>query len=394
MTGSEHFPSTGPRRMYGLAGILLTASVAAVLVATYQQVFTPTVDVRLEADRAGLLMDPGADVRVDGVPVGKVRSVTPNGGGGAVLALALDPESAGTIPSGVDAEIERSTTFGAKHVTLAAPDAPVTRPIRSGETIRVTHVTAEMNDVFASLQDLLTRIDPAQLNGTLTAIATALEGRGDSLGQSSVQLGGYLRQLNRELGALSTDLATTDDVLDTYADIAPSLMRIADHASTTSLTLTSQEAALHAVLLDVTRTAESGTEFLGRAGDPLVDAMAHLRPVLRLAATFAPVLTCTVQGLNEDRRRAEATIGNNVPAIQALAGFLPAHPPYRYPRDLPKVGLRDEGPDCHGLPYLGEPRLPQGRQTYDDGQEAFTDTGDQVTVGVPRLYDQLFGVPR
>jgi phospholipid/cholesterol/gamma-HCH transport system substrate-binding protein len=389
----EDFPSVGPRRAYGLAGILLASTLAALLVATYQQVFTPTVEVRLEADRSGLLMDPGADVRVDGVPVGKVRAVTPSRGGGAVLELALDPGTVHIIPSGVDAEIQRSTAFGAKHVALRAPEGPVAQPIRSGETIRVAHVTAEINDVFASLQALLTRIDPAQLNSTLTAVATALEGRGDALGESSARLGVYLSQLNRSLGAIRTDLATADDVLDTYADIAPDVLRIAEHATTTGLTLTQNEAALHAMLLDVTRTAANGQEFLARVGDPLIDSMALLRPVLRLLETFAPVLTCTVQGLNEDRRRAEATIGNNVPAIQALSGFLPAHTPYRYPRDLPKVGLPGNGPDCHGLPYIGEARIPQPHLEFDDGQEAFTDTGNQVTFGAPTLYEQLFGTP-
>jgi phospholipid/cholesterol/gamma-HCH transport system substrate-binding protein len=389
----ENFPARGPRRAYGLAGILLASSLAALLVATYQQVFTPTVQVRLEADRAGLLMDPGADVRVDGVPVGKVRTVAPARGGGAVLELDLDPARVHIIPSGVDAEIQRSTAFGAKHVALHAPDGPVTQPIRSGETIHVSHVTAEINDVFASLQALLMRIDPAKLNGTLTAVATALEGRGDDVGESSARLGAYLRQLNRELGAIRTDLATADDVLGTYADIAPDALRIADHAATTSVTLTRNEAALHAMLLDVSRTAANGEEFLGRIGEPLTDSMAVLRPVLRLLETFAPILTCTVQGLNEDRRRAESTIGHNVPAIQALAGFLPAHPPYRFPRDLPEVGLPHDLPDCHGLPYLGEDRIPHPHQTFDDGQQAFTDTGDQVTFGPPTLYEQLFGTP-
>ena len=59
----------------------------------------------------------------------------------------------------------------------------------------------EVEKVLNDLYPLLRTVQPAELNYTLNAIATALEGRGDKLGESLVTLDAYLERLNPQIPA-------------------------------------------------------------------------------------------------------------------------------------------------------------------------------------------------
>ena len=74
-----------------------------------------------------------------------------------------------------------------------------------------------LNDLYP----LLRTVQPAELNYTLNALADALEGRGDKIGESLVTLDGYLKRMNPQLPALIDDIKLLATVTDTYADVMP-----------------------------------------------------------------------------------------------------------------------------------------------------------------------------
>jgi len=90
----------------GIAFMLAVAVLIAFSIAIYQKVFTPVTMVTLKADRAGLQLPKYGDVRVHGVLVGQVRSVTQDGSQ-AVIELGLQPAAAREIPDNVSVEIRR-----------------------------------------------------------------------------------------------------------------------------------------------------------------------------------------------------------------------------------------------------------------------------------------------
>lgn len=373
-------PSPARRRMYALLGVVVVVSLVVVAIGAYRKAFTPVVLVDLQADRAGLLMDPGADVRMRGIPIGEVRSVGPDDGGGARLVLALQPDVVIRVPAGVTAEIKPSTVFGAKYIDFAAPDGAVSVPLRAGDLVRTTAVTTEINDVFLGLQDLLTTVQPSKLNATLGALAQALDGRGDAMGSYLTQLNGYLERFNPSMPTLQADVSRAASVAGTYADAAPDLLAVAEHATTVAHTLSETEAMLHTTLLDFTRTAGNGEEFFHRLEEPLYSAVDALDPTLRLLAEYSPMLTCSIQGLNEERARIEKTMGNTLPGIQGLVTFLPGQEGYQYPRDLPRFA-RGEGPDCFQLPVVTPDEGTPPRVRFGDGtDDVFRGSTDALTV--------------
>ncbi len=149
-------------------------------------------------------------------------------GDGAELKLGLYPSQVGTIPRNVTARIEPKTLFGEKYVALQVPEQPDERHIEAGDTIKQTVVAAEVEQTLNDLYPLLRTVQPAELNKTLNALATALEGRGDAIGTNLETLDGYLKRLNPKLPAAIEDLRLLTKTSDLYTEVFPD---IADDAA-------------------------------------------------------------------------------------------------------------------------------------------------------------------
>lgn len=388
----QTMPSRARRRVYGAVWLAAIAGVVGLGVADYQEAFTPVVRVTLVTSQAGLLTDPGADVRLRGVPVGKVRSVEYDASG-ARLELALDPAQVSKIPADVTADIAPNTVFGPKSVLLSPAESSASaRSLREGDVVQTKRVTTEINDVFNELEDVLTTVKPSQVSSTLGAMAQALDGRGEKLGRYISQLNDYLEKFNPHLGTLRQAVTESADVTHLYADVMPEFVELAKNLSITSDTLTEQQAALHAMLVDLTRTADNGADFMAHAGPPLVTAVDALEPTTRLLAKYSPEFTCLVEGLDEARRRTEMALGRDLPGVQAEISFLPGQRGYRYPDDLPKL-VTGVGPQCYGLPYISPKEHISPFKLYDDGAIAYGPGSDAGTIN-PRgaqVYPELFG---
>ena len=117
------------------------------------------------------------------------------------------------------------------------PEDPSSTSIKAGDTITRTAVSTEVEKVLSDLYPLLRTVEPAELNQTLNALATALEGRGDQIGQNLETVDAYLKRLNPQIPALVEDLRLTASVSDTYAEVLPQVGDILHNTVTTTGTL-------------------------------------------------------------------------------------------------------------------------------------------------------------
>ena len=141
------------------------------------------------ASRAGLVMEPGAKVTYNGVQVGRVAGISEierDGRPAAKLVLHVNPEYIRLIPVNVLANIEAATLFGNKYVSLTSPENPKPQRISSGDVIDVRSVTTEFNTLFETVTSIAEKVDPIELNATLSAVAQALDGLGAKFGESIV----------------------------------------------------------------------------------------------------------------------------------------------------------------------------------------------------------------
>ena len=82
----------------------------------------------------------------------------------------------------------------------------------------------EINTVFQQLVQVLDKIDPAKLNQTLGAIATAFNGRGEKFGKTLTDFNAFLAKIEPSLPNLSHDIEAAVPTLSAYADAAPDLV--------------------------------------------------------------------------------------------------------------------------------------------------------------------------
>ncbi len=363
-------------------GIVFTALLTAALTASvlhYRQAFTPVDRVTLRADRAGLQLLRGADVKVHGVVVGDVRSVRSDGHG-ATIGLALDPATTDRIPADVTARLLPKTLFGERYVELVPPPASTAGPIRDGAVITQdrSRTAVELERVLDRALPLLQAIRPDQLAATLGAIATALQGRGDQLGANLTRLDAYLRQLNPRLPTIAEDVRQLAAVLDSYDAALPDLLALLRDVTITAGTVSGQRAQLAAFLADTTDTADSTRAFLDRHGDQLIRLGRVSRPVLELLATYAPEYPCLVRGLVALQPRAEEVFAGG--RMHITLEVTRDGGPYERGRDEP-VYAADDGPNCRRLAY---PPVPAPQVPVADGYDyGGTRTRPPLPVGLP-----------
>ena len=163
--------------------------------------FNTYVPVTLTSDRTGLVMEPGAKVKLRGVEVGRVASVT-GGTRTTKLKLEMFPGQIRHIPANVRADIKATTVFGAKYVDLTLPDKPSPNRLATGAVLWSQNVSTEVNTVFENLVGLLQQIDVSKLNATLTALADGVRGQGPRMGEATTDANQVLLALNPRMGTI------------------------------------------------------------------------------------------------------------------------------------------------------------------------------------------------
>jgi virulence factor Mce-like protein len=341
--------SSAVRPLTGLAMIVVIGLIVALAIGLFQGSFTKTEPVTVISDRAGLVMNKDAKVKMRGVEVGKVDSIESRPDGKAALRLAMNPSQLQLIPANVNVNIESPTVFGAKFVNMVPPDDPSPQKLRPGQVIQSQHVVVEINTVFQQLVQVLEKIDPAKLNQTLGAIATAFDGRGEKFGKTLTDFNAFLAKIEPSLPNLSHDLETAAPTLGAYADAAPDLVTAAASTTQISNTIVDQQQELDEFLVASIGLADVGNDVIGGNEPALADVLHVLVPTTELLNRYHESLYCSIAGLAV-MANSPPLPGNNS-AVVVSAGLTLGTERYRYPQDLPKVAGK-------GRPYCKELGLP------------------------------------
>ncbi|MDT5303037.1 MAG: phospholipid/cholesterol/gamma-HCH transport system substrate-binding protein, partial [Mycobacterium sp.] len=241
--------------------------------------------VTLKSDRAGLVMEPGAKVKLRGVQVGRVGDIR-SGTGQVSLKLEIDPDQLSQIPANVGAEIRATTAFGAKYVNLLYPTEPSPQRLAAGAVLQSSNVSTEVNTVFQNLRDVLQKVEPAKLNAVLSALGEGLRGQGEQIGQGISDGNEVLMALNPRADTVRRDWQSLKGFSDTYSAAAKNIVTVLDAASTTSTAITDNAKNLDSLLVSVIGLSHSGIGLLGPSKDNLVEAANVLVPTTDLLMKY------------------------------------------------------------------------------------------------------------
>ena len=369
----------------GFATVLVISLVVVLAVALFRGSLTSTAPVTVIAERAGLVMNPDAKVKMRGVVVGKVASIVNRADGTAELQLAMDPTKLKLIPANVRVDVGSTTVFGAKFVQLIPPAVASSDRMRGGQVVEAEHVTVEINTIFERLTSVLSSVQPEKLNQTLGALATALHGRGQKFGEAIVNLDSFLATVEPSLPNLSHDLGAIPPAVNSFADAAPDLLRTADDASRLSQTIIDEQSNLDDLLVSVIGLGDVGTDVLTASRQPLTDTVRLLAPLTDLTAQYEEALYCGIAGLLP--LAISPRLKN--PGVEVMTGFLWGNDRWRYPDDLPKVAAAG-GPQCTYMPRVPFMARPPWVVT-DTGANPWARNTPGLTLNSAGLKEALFG---
>lgn len=355
---------SGLLRQYKVLGVVFLALVVLAVwftSATFTKKFSEYDEVKVETSKIGLQLPMRADVKIRGVLVGEVLDMSSTADG-AELTLGLYPSQVHTIPSNVTASIVPKTLFGEKYVDLVIPPRPSTRRLGEGDVITQdrSRTAIELETVLDDVLPLLRAVRPAQLNATLSALASALEGRGNQLGENLELVNRYFTRLNPELPTINRDIRGIADVSRIYADAAPDLVRTLRNLTVTSRTIAAKQQVYAGFLAGTAGFATTTRGILQEDGDRLIRVGQVSRPTLGLLARYAPEYPCLLQGLAESNQTLGQAFSHG--ELHITLEVVLAQDKYR-PGDEPVFG-EQSGPNCRGLP---RPPVPEPGSHLADG---------------------------
>lgn len=278
---------------YGALSLCLAMGVAAGMVLRGTGTFESTDDVFVEVPAAAGLVNGGAPVRYHGVEVGRIASVEA-GSTESQVRLAIDSAAAKLVPSAVLARVVPRTFFGDIYVELVDPEGDTT--ITAGSTLGEVDTIAvdsgpeavAMYDVFTKMAGVLDDMRPDQLSVALSALSSALDGHGQTIG----------RTIDRFAAVSDTMAPAAADFLDATPQFVE-VMR-----------------SLSVATPDIVGMVASAAEVSG--------AIVESRD--RLADTFdaATLLAASVDGFTGERRDSMITVTNSVGTILATTAANPS----------------------------------------------------------------------
>jgi phospholipid/cholesterol/gamma-HCH transport system substrate-binding protein len=374
------------------AVILATGLVCSAL---FAGTFASFVPVMLTADRAGLVMESGAKVKMRGVEVGRVAAIH---GGREPVSLQLDisPDQVKYIPANVEAQIRATTAFGAKYVDLIYPDNPTPKRLSAGTVLRSRNVSTEVNTVFQNLVGILQQIDVSKLNATLTALADGVRGQGERIGQATTDANEVLLAINPRMDTVQRDWRSLKGFSDAYGAAAQDILATLDAASTTSTAITTHAKDLDALLLNTIGFSQSGIDLIGPNEDNLVHAVNGLAPTTNLLMKYNPEYTCMLLGAKWYLDHGGYSAGGgDGRTLLVDAGMLLGDDPYQYPDNLPTVAAKGGPggkPSCGSLPDASK-NFPVRQLVTNTGWGTGVDWRPNPGVGHP-FWTDYFPVTR
>lgn len=257
------------------------------------------VTATVPASAGALKVDSAIQYR--GVNVGRVERIDA-GTRDSLITLGFDEEAMASIPADVQVRLMPRTVFGDYYVDLVSPesaDRTASGPaLRPGGTVQAdqSEAAVQLYQAFSRIYELVGAIDPADLNAALTAVATALDGEGERLGES-------LDALHRTLVASEPVLDGFGDDLDDIAELAgeldaaaPDVLATLDNSITVSRTIVEKQQGLAALLAAGTRTAEEATA-LGDNRDRIITLVDDTDGLLDSLTARPGQITTVYQGL-------------------------------------------------------------------------------------------------
>jgi phospholipid/cholesterol/gamma-HCH transport system substrate-binding protein len=333
----------------GFTGALCVAAlVAVVLLATSAGGSSGEYTVRAIFDDAGNVIS-GENVKIDGVKVGTVGTVTPTPMAQAAVVLKIENPGFQNFRSDASCTVEPEALIGEKFVNCLptqprAAGAPLPPPLRkipsghegAGEYLLPVQNTSSPVDVDL-LNDITRRPEAERFTIIINELGAGLAGRGSDLNQVVKRADPALRELDKVLAIFAGEDKTlaklavdSSQALAPFAAVRERVANFIVSSNTVARATAEHRGALAQNLADFPaflRQLGPGTERLGKLADQITPLFTDLKvaaPGINEAFTHLPAFANSSTKFFTSLGRTARTSGPAIASTQPLLGQVKA----------------------------------------------------------------------
>lgn len=276
-----------------LAGAVLVVAALAVFLADEGPA---PLTVTADFERAGLNVRAGDEVRVRGLPVGRITSIEIDREDfSATYELAIDPDVA--IAADTTARLVPKTLFGDKYVELQ-PAVAGQPELADGAHLDRTRTQAptELQSVLDRLEPTLAELDPVALAATISSLATAFDDAAPDLRRLMDEVPGLADAIVGAQDELATLLATTPGVAGTLTEQAGTLVSAADHFAELAQLVETQRPELATFLAGTTDLSLQAASLLTAERATIDGVLGQGADVLGILSRYPGATTALLDG--------------------------------------------------------------------------------------------------
>jgi phospholipid/cholesterol/gamma-HCH transport system substrate-binding protein len=253
-------------------------------------------------DVAGLRA--GDDVRLAGIPIGRVRAIEVVGGR-AELDLAVDPD----VRIAVDAvaAVRWRNLIGQRYVGIR-PGSPAAPALGDGDTIGQTEDVVDLGQLVNQLAPLARAVGPEQINRILEALVGAFEGNDAAFDSLVANTGALTAALAEREGVVQQLLVDSATVTDALASRDEQIATMVSNLAAISSTIDATDQLL-------TRTVDEVARFSTATADVLTRASGDLGAVLELVASLTGTAVDSLGTIEEAVQTLPAMLDAVLPTI-------------------------------------------------------------------------------
>jgi phospholipid/cholesterol/gamma-HCH transport system substrate-binding protein len=286
-----------------------------------QQVGIGRYDVSVELSNAGGLY-PQAMVTYRGVEVGKVTDVELAEDGLVIARLQVDDGT--ELPANSTVEVRSASVIGEQYVNFLPPADPSSEHLEDGATIPVerTVLPTTTNALLTSIDELLASIPRHDLRSVVTELQLGLDGAGQDLGRFIDASTEFTAAASENLPETIRLIEDSASVLQTQADLDPSIRSFASSLGSFSGQLEKSDADLRGLMaagepfmeaiggfaVDLTGVAPGMLAELAELGEVLKVYRDGIEHVLIVLPAVTPAMNAGIPASRRDDERSAANL--------------------------------------------------------------------------------------
>lgn len=249
----------------------------------------------------------GAQVRINGVSVGRVASVEAKN---YQAVVTMDVRKGSSIPEDSKARLRYDTPLG--ELIIQVTPGGSARDLADGDHFRSDKSTTAptVEDTLSAASTLINGGDLGELQIIAEELNTTLGGREDKIRHTNEQVSSFLKDANASTGDLTRSLEALRDVSEVLDDERPTIRKALDDLAPATEKLSENTDEIVTLLKRAEQLARTGQRLAIKVDDPLLQILAQLGPIADAVLATQPELRPGLINLD----RVAAQLRRTVPA--------------------------------------------------------------------------------